>query len=118
VPKWRLAIYVFIGVAIPVYFSNPHLGELHDSKLLPLFCFALLLPVGMVMFCASLPLIAKKHKAWIIEHKTLLLRLVYVAIALNVLLKLLDMFHAKSLDFFTFILFVSFASFVVKFFPR
>ncbi len=93
VPKWRIAIYVLVATALPGYISYPRIKETPHGGLL--FCIALLIPAGMVMFFAFMPAMLKKHKPWIAEHKRLIVRLLYIAVALSILLKVWGMLYKK-----------------------
>jgi hypothetical protein len=92
-PAWRIVLYCLIVIAIPLYFSYPKLKELQPQIKILLAATILILPVFIVFIGVILPAIVKKKKAWLMEHKTLILRLLYVVVILSALLKLWNIFH-------------------------
>lgn len=62
-PTWRVVIYALIAMAIPVYFTYPHFGEL-SLPLRVLFWFVVIfLGGGMVVYFAALPWIVANWKS-------------------------------------------------------
>jgi hypothetical protein len=92
-PIWRIVLYCLIAVAIPLYFSYPKLNELQPKIKILLVAVILILPAFIIFIGVILPAIVKKNKTWLAEHKTLLLRLLYVVVILSALLKLWEIFH-------------------------
>jgi len=70
-PTWRVMIYVFIAMAIPVYFTYPRLHTL--SPTLKVVFWIYIFGVGLmpIYFGVFLPWVAKRKRTWIVEHQTL-----------------------------------------------
>jgi hypothetical protein len=94
-PTWRIVLYCLIAVAIPLYFTHPDLNKLQPQIKILLVAAILILPTFIIFLGVILPAIVKKKKAWLTEHRTLMLRLLYVLVTLSALLKLWDIFHKQ-----------------------
>lgn len=89
-PTWRVMLYALIAMAIPLYFFYPHLNELQPGLKFLFWIIIFAIGAFVVFFGIILPWMVKRNKSWIIEHRGLVLRVLYVALTLNALLKLWD----------------------------
>ena len=94
-PTWRIILYALIFMAIPLYFSYPHLKELQPQLKLLFWAVILLGPAFVIFIGIVMPWLAKKNKAWLTARQSLMLRLLYVVLIISALLKLWDIFQKK-----------------------
>jgi hypothetical protein len=62
-PIWRLVIYALIAMAIPIYFSYPHLGELSLPVRVCFWFTVIFGGCGLVVYIAALPWIITNMKS-------------------------------------------------------
>lgn len=94
-PIWRIVLYCLIAVAIPIYFTYPDLQKLQPQiKILAGFSL-LILPAFIILIGVVLPKIIKEKRNWITKHRKLILVVFCVTLALQIFLKLWDIFHKK-----------------------